>query len=68
MGMRVPPLPLPPSVVAERIKNGARTMREIDPAFAEWCDAGNRLLRFQVASLFIGMLALAGIVVVAVAV
>jgi len=58
MGQRIPPIPPPAHIVDARIKAGAKTMREIDPAFADWCDAGKRIARFQVACFIAGMSAL----------
>ena len=34
-----PPCPLTREQFEERIKSGARTMQEIDPAFYEWLEA-----------------------------
>lgn len=65
MGMRIPPFPPPRWLIDQRIKNGATTMREIDPEFADWCDAGNRLLRLQGACLVVGLIGVMAVIVAA---
>lgn len=67
MAARIPPLPPPAWLVEQRIRNGARTMREIDPEFAKWCDDESKLRRFQVACLVVGSIGIAFILAVVVA-
>lgn len=66
MGYRIPPMPPPKWLIDERIKNGARTIREIDPDFAKWVDEGRRMRQFQgicMAIAAVAMAVLVGIIV-----
>jgi hypothetical protein len=64
MPMPIPPLRPHPKVIRNRIANGARTMKEIDPAFHEWVQRCNRIAAFQIVALLVGAV---GIVVIGVA-
>lgn len=58
--MPCPPAPWPPpeSVLRKRWANGARTVRELDPEFAEWCDARRREAKFALVTCVFGTIAL----------
>lgn len=58
MGIIVPPKPPSKEELNERIKNGARTMKELDPAFYEYCKQGERFRKFAII-----IVALTGVVV-----
>ena len=58
MGIIVPPRPPSKEELNERIKNGAKTMKEIDPALYEYCKQGEQFRKFAII-----IVALTGVVV-----
>jgi hypothetical protein len=55
MACPIPPLPLSKEEFERRYAAGARTMRELDPAFAAWAETQKRFQRFQAATIIVGV-------------
>lgn len=53
-----PPFPPLPEIFDQRWKDGARTIRELDPPFAAWLDDQARIQRWQAWTIGVGMMLL----------
>lgn len=51
-----PPPPLTCAEYTKRVSNGAKTLREIDPAFAKWCDDMDRMAKHRLYAIGFGVL------------
>jgi len=56
MGFVPPPMALTSEEFDKRWDAGARTFEELDPAFCEWNRRGERLLKFQIATIIIAII------------
>lgn len=53
-----PPPPLTSEEFKERVKAGAKTMKEIDPRYYAWLQSNQRMRKYQMVCLSFGLVAM----------